>query len=98
MQEREKEREREREREKLATVLSLWDFSLWKFGLLSPGKASCERAALPNLRYILGVLVFLLNSPNSDMDHRIFNVRTGVNACGCTRRCTDTVRKFALEN
>ena len=33
------------------------------------------------------------NPPNSDMDNRIFNVRTDVNACDCTRRCTDTVRE-----
>ena len=29
------------------------DFSHGKFGLLSPGKASCDRDALPNLRYML---------------------------------------------
>ena len=33
------------------------DFSHGKFGLLSPGKANCNRVALPNLRYMLGVLV-----------------------------------------
>ena len=36
-------------------------------------------------------------SPNSDMDYRIFNVRTDFNACNCTRRCTDTVRESALK-
>ena len=40
------------------TVLSLWDFSHGKFGLLFPGKARCDRVALPNLRCMLGVLVF----------------------------------------
>ena len=29
------------------------------------------------------------------MDHRIFNVHTGVNPCDCTRGCTDTVRESA---
>ena len=29
-----------------------------KFGLLSLGKASCDRVALPNIRCMLGVLVF----------------------------------------
>ena len=29
-----------------------------KFGLLSPGKASCDRVVLPNLLCILGALVF----------------------------------------
>ena len=33
------------------------------------------------------------NPPNSDMHNRIFNVRTDVNTCDCTRGCTDTVRE-----
>ena len=37
------------------TVLSQWEFSHGKFGLLSPGKASCDRVALPNLLCMLGV-------------------------------------------
>ena len=40
------------------TVLFQWDFSHGKSGLLSPGKASCDRVALPNLLCVLGVLVF----------------------------------------
>ena len=47
-----------------------------------PGKASCDRVALPDLRCMLGVLLFLANS---DMDYRVFSVRTDANACGCTR-------------
>ena len=43
----------------LPAVLSDWDFSRGKFGLLSPGKASYDRVAIPNLRRTLGVLVFL---------------------------------------
>ena len=31
------------------------------------------------------------------MDNRIFNVRTGVNACDCALGCTDTVRESALK-
>ena len=37
------------------TVLSHWDFTHGKYGLLSPGKASCDRFAL---LCTLGVLVF----------------------------------------
>ena len=37
------------------------------------------------------------NPPNSDMYHKISNVRTDVNACSCTRGCTDTVRESALK-
>ena len=31
------------------------------------------------------------------MNYGIFNVRTDVNACDCTRGCTDTVRESALK-
>ena len=57
------------------TVLSHWDFSPGKFGLLSPGKVSCDRVAVLHLRCMLGVLVFH-NPPNSNTDYRTFNVRT----------------------
>ena len=36
------------------------------------------------------------NPSNSDMDYGIFNARRDVNACDCTRGCTDTVRESAL--
>ena len=32
------------------------------------------------------------------MDYGIFNVRTYVNACVCTRGCPDTVRESALKD
>ena len=37
------------------------------------------------------------NPSNSDMDYRILNVHTDVNACDCTLGCTDHVREFALK-
>ena len=40
----------------LTTILSHWDISHGKFGLLSPGEATCNRVALPQPRYILSVL------------------------------------------
>ena len=36
------------------------------------------------------------NPPNSDMDYRVFIVHTDVNACDCTRGCTDAERESAL--
>ena len=78
------------------TVLSQWDFSHGKFRLLSPGKAHCDRVAPPNVRCMLGVLVFL-QSPNSGMDYRILIVHTAVNACNCTWGCTNTIRQSALK-
>ena len=35
-----------------------FDFSHGKFGLLSPGRASSDRVALPKLQYKLGGVVF----------------------------------------
>ena len=37
------------------------------------------------------------NPPNSDMDYRIFNVRTDVNACDYARGCTYSVSESALK-
>ena len=81
----------------LRIVLSKWDFSHGKFGLPSTGKASCDRVALPNLRCMLGILVFPQSTELSHVDYRIFNVDTDVNACYCTQGCTDTVRESALK-
>ena len=35
--------------------------------------------------------------PNSNMDYRIFNARTDVNACDCTWGCADTEKECALK-
>ena len=35
------------------------------------------------------------NPPNSDIDYRILNVSTNINACDCTRGYTDTARDSA---
>ena len=77
------------------TVLSQWDFSYGIFELLSPGKASCDRVMLPNLRCMLGVLAFL---PNSDMDYRIFNISTDVYSCDCIRGCRDIGKRVFAES
>ena len=45
-------------KKKFRTVLSHWDFSHGKFGSFSRRNASCDGIALPNLRCMLGVLVF----------------------------------------
>ena len=49
------------------TVLSQWDFLHGKFGLPSPGKASCDRVALPNLRRMLGVLEFPWSTDSTEL-------------------------------
>ena len=63
-------------------------------GCFPPGKTSCDRVALPNLRCNWLFQCFH-NPSNSGMDHRIFNVCTDGNACGCTRGCRNTIRESA---
>ena len=43
---------------KITGVLSHWDFSQREIRVVFPGEASNDRVALPNLRCMLGVLVF----------------------------------------
>ena len=73
------------------TVLSQRDFSQGKIGLLSParGKPAAIESRYPTYG-ACWVFSCFHNPPNSDMDYGIFNVRTDVNACDCTRGCTDT--------
>ena len=80
------------------TVLSQWDFSHGKFGSLSPGKASCDR--VPHFPTYGACWMFYCfhNPPNSDMDYGIFNVRTDVNACNCTRCVRTHVRESAVKD
>ena len=71
----------------------------------------CRNTAKCLTRLLITIFFFLLcnhnyrvvwiclcchNPPNSDMDYRIFNMRTDVNACNRTRGCTDTERESAL--
>ena len=50
-----------------------------------------SRATQPTVH--AGCFIILHNPSDSDMDYGIFNVHTDVNACFCTRGCTDTVRE-----
>ena len=66
------------------TVLSHWGFYHGKFGLLSRGKPAATES-----RYLTYCACRMYkcfhNPPNSDIDYGIFNVRTDVNACDCTK-------------
>ena len=72
---------------------------------LKPGEiAECKTKFMKRCLFIFvayGVCWVCLcchNPPNSVMDYRIFIVRTDVNACDCTRGCTDTERESALKD
>ena len=71
-------------------------FLPWGIRVAFPWKASYDRFTLPNLRCML-VVRCCHNPPSSNMDNKIFNVRTDVHACDCTRGCADTVRESALK-
>ena len=45
-----------------------------------------------------GYVLWCHNQPNSDTDYGIFNVRTDVNACDCTRREGGGVRTHVRES
>ena len=69
------------------------------------GNSGCflwGKPAAADLRYptydACWVYKCFLNLANSDMDDRIFNVRTDVNACNCTRGCTDTGKRVCTES
>ena len=47
-----------------------------KFRLVSTGKASSHSTALPSLFFLCAVFSCFRNPPNSDIDYRIFDVRT----------------------
>ena len=76
------------------TVVSNWNFSHGKFGLLSPRKASYDTVLLGKPRCSLALVRFH-NLSISDMDYRIIDVHIDVNACDGTQWCADTIRQFA---
>ena len=78
------------------TELSHWDFSNGKFGLLSRAMPAATESRYPT-HGACWVFLRFHNPLNSDMDCRIFNVRTDVNACSCTWGCMDTIRESALK-
>ena len=74
----------------LASVLSLWDFSHWKFGLLCLWKASCDsHATQPTVHVGCCSVSTILDG--------IFNMCTDVNACNCTWGVLTHVREFPLK-
>ena len=73
------------------TVLSHWDFTHGKVELLSPGKAAVKESCFPAYS-ACWVFSCFHNPPNSDMDYRIFNVLTYVNACDNAWGCLDIKR------
>ena len=68
----------------------------------NPGCFPREKPAATESRYptygACWVFQCFHNPPNSDMNYRIFNVRTDVNACDCKRGCTDTRKRVCAES
>ena len=69
----------------------------WEILIAFPGECQLRqnRATQPTLHS--EVFKCFQTPPTSDMDYRINNVHTDVNASDCTRGCTDTVRESALK-
>ena len=66
-------------------------------GCLPRGKPAATESRYPTYR-VSGCFSVFYNPPNSDMDCRIFNVRTDVIACDYTRGCTDTRKRVCTES
>ena len=67
-----------------------------KSGCLPLGKPAATESRYPT-HGACWVLSCFHSPPNSDMEYRIFNVRTDVDACDCTRGCTDALGESALK-
>ena len=61
-----------------------------------PGESQLGQSRYPAYDTCWVCLCFY-NPPNSDMDYRIFSVRTDVSACDSTRGCADNVTDSALK-
>ena len=61
-----------------------------------PGESQLQQACYPT-NNACWVFQRFNNPPNSDLDYRIFNVRTNVNTWDCMRGCTDTIKESALK-
>ena len=72
-------------------------FLQWEIWVTFPGESQLRqsRTTQPTVRD--GCSSVSHNPPNPDMDYRIFNLPTNVNAHDCTRVCADTVRESALK-
>ena len=79
------------------TVLSQMGFLPREIRVAFPGESQLRQSRATQPTMHAGCFECVHNTPNSDMDFRIFNVRTYLNAYDCTRGCTDTVRESALK-
>ena len=93
-----------------STVVKSWkSFCHWHFlqlycsvgisplansGFFPQGTPAATESRYPTHSACL-VFKYFHKPPTSDMVYRVFNMRTDVNACDCTRGCTDTVRESA---
>ena len=73
-----------------------WVSPVGNSGYFSLGKPAATESRYPTYGACWMFYCFH-NPPSSDMDYGIFNVRTDVTACGCTRGCTDAVEESSLK-
>ena len=66
-------------------------------GCLPRGKPAAAESRYPTYGACWAFLCFH-NPPTSNMDSRIFNVHTDVNAVDCARGCTDTRKRVCTES
>ena len=74
------------------------EFLPWETWFAFPGESQLWQSRATQSTVHVQVFQWLYNPSNSDMDYKIFNVRTGVNACDCTRGRTDTRKRAFTES
>ena len=70
-------------------------FLPWDIRVALPGESQLRQSSATQPTVHAGKCFH--NPPKSDMDYGIFNVRTDVNACGCTQGCTGTRKRVSTE-
>ena len=71
-----------------------------RVAFLGESQLQLSRATQPTVHagsFSVSIIYRTPTLANSDMDYGIFNVRTDVNACDCTRGCRGTVKESALK-
>ena len=73
-------------------------FLPWETWFAFPGESQLWQSRATQATVHVQVFQCFHNPPNSNMDYRIFNVRTGVNTYDCTQGCTDTRKRVCTES
>ena len=72
-------------------------FPPWETRVVFPGESQQRQCRVTQPTVHAGCCNVSIQHRTLTLDYMVFNVRTDVNACDCTWRCTDTERESALK-